>query len=71
MTNKLTPYELLNEQETARILGISVFKLRSDRVKGTGLRFVKLDRCVRYRRDDIESFVQENTFQSTSESQQK
>lgn len=62
-------YELLTEKEAAGMLKISVHKMRQDRVKGTGMRFCRLGRCVRYRLSDVQAFIESHTFQSTSEAE--
>lgn len=59
-------YQLLTEKETAVLLGVSISKLQQDRIKGAGIRYVKLGKAVRYRLDDIAAFIETNTFQSTA-----
>lgn len=50
---------LLTEVEVANILGVAVPTLRNWRHLGKGPRFLKVgQRIVRYRRDDIEAFLQ-------------
>lgn len=46
--------ELLDERAVAALVGCSVAKLRSDRCKGRGLPYAKVNRLVRYRRADVE-----------------
>lgn len=48
---------LLNEHETAKLLRVSVQLLRKWRGNGTGPEHVKLGKCVRYSRNDVEIFV--------------
>lgn len=48
---------LLNEHETAELLRVSVQLLRKWRANGAGPEHVKLGKCVRYSRTDVESFV--------------
>ena len=38
-----------------------------ERTSGTGCKFIKLGRSVRYRRRDIFDFIERNARQSTSE----
>ncbi len=49
---------LLNEHEAATILRVSVQLLRKWRGKGIGPGHVKLGKCVRYSRSDVEAFVE-------------
>jgi predicted DNA-binding transcriptional regulator AlpA len=58
---------LLPEQEAAQILGVSVRTLQAHRLHGTGPKFVKISRAVRYRLSDLEAFIDENTVLSTTE----
>jgi len=60
----MTPYQspllvpgLLDESETAAILKCSLAKMRSDRFYRRGLPYVKLGRNVRYRLEDIQTYV--------------
>jgi hypothetical protein len=48
---------LLNEREAAQLLNCSVALLRKQRYLGIGCRYVKLDRLVRYRPEDIEAYI--------------
>jgi hypothetical protein len=48
---------LVTEREAAQLLGVSVALLRKQRYLGTGCPYVKLDRLVRYRIEDIDSYV--------------
>lgn len=60
---------LLSETETAKILGVSVHKLRRDRWAGGGLPFIKLSEggAVRYREEDIEAKIESSVRRSTSD----
>lgn len=54
--------ELLDENEVASILGVNRRTLQGWRYQGRGPNYVRMSpRCVRYRRTDIERFIQENT----------
>ena len=58
---------LLNQQQAAQLLGLSVRTLERHRVAGTGPRFTRLGRLVRYRRCDLVDWVDSNLRSSTSE----
>lgn len=58
---------LLNENAVADLLGISTRTLQSWRVKGGGPAYTKLGRAVRYRRVDIDRWIDANVTSSTSE----
>lgn len=57
---------LLNQKQAAAILGISVRTLERYRVAGTGPRFSRLGRLVRYRECDLEEWVRHSLRISTS-----
>lgn len=59
--------ELLNEREAAYLLGCSMHKLQKDRRTGSPIPFLKIGRCVRYRKEDLEAYIARRTFISTSE----
>ena len=52
---------LLTEDEVSRIFNISKHTLRSDRFKGSGLPYIKIERRVRYKVSDIEKYLDANT----------
>jgi predicted DNA-binding transcriptional regulator AlpA len=58
---------LVNQKIAAQLLGISVRTLERYRVVGSGPRYVRLGRLIRYRQVDIEDFVKSNLCTSTSE----
>lgn len=58
---------LLNERQAAHFLGCSVFKLQRDRRIGSPLPYVKIGRNVRYRLLELEAYLQQRTFTSTSQ----
>ena len=60
--------ELWTEQEHADYRKVSVRKIQRDRENGTGCRYVKIDRAVRYRKRDIIEFIERHLRHSTSES---
>jgi hypothetical protein len=51
---------LICEREAAQLLGVSVALLRKQRYLGTGCPYVKLNRIVRYRLEDIEAYVSDH-----------
>jgi hypothetical protein len=55
---------LFTPKEVAAMGFFSEPTLRNQRVKGTGLPYVKIGRSVRYRRDDLISFLKEGRVQS-------
>ena len=57
---------LLDEEAAALLVGMTVSTLQKKRVAGNGPRYVKMGRIVRYRPDDLESFVAERVVTSTS-----
>lgn len=59
--------KLLTGQEAAEILGISNQTMRIHRIKGGGVKFVKVGRMVRYRKSDIEAYLNARTFDNTSQ----
>ena len=61
------PY-LLTEKEVAKMLGFSVRTCQAWRARGGGPRFVKISsRCVRYRREDLDTWIEERLRRSTSD----
>ncbi len=66
-TNNNFKYILLDTTQTAKLLNCTRRKLESDRIKGGGIRFIKLGKCVRYDLRDIENYIQANTVNSTSQ----
>lgn len=58
---------LLTQKLAARILGISVRTLERHRLAGTGPRYARLGRLIRYRENDLKEWVDRNSRSSTSE----
>jgi hypothetical protein len=54
-SNQLVP--LLNENDVARILAVSLGSLRRWRLLGQGPRFIKIGALVRYRPEDVQVFL--------------
>ena len=68
MTNNINyNYKLLNTAQAATLLNCTERKLESDRIKGGGIRYIKIGKCVRYNMCDIEAYIQANTVNSTSQ----
>lgn len=59
--------DLLTEVEAAQLRRQSVRTLQAERVRGGGCPFVKLGRSVRYRRSDVQQFIEANVKASTSQ----
>ncbi|MBZ5604447.1 MAG: helix-turn-helix domain-containing protein [Acidobacteriia bacterium] len=49
--------ELLNEHDVSRITGLSVASVRRWRLLRQGPRFLKIGSAVRYRREDVASWL--------------
>jgi predicted DNA-binding transcriptional regulator AlpA len=58
---------LLNQKQAAHVLGLSVRTLERHRVAGTGPRWVRLGRLVKYRQTDLTAWIESNVRTSTSE----
>jgi excisionase family DNA binding protein len=58
--------QLLDQHEAAKLLGISVRTLERHRLTGTGPRFARIGRLVRYRQSDIAEYIEQNIRTSTS-----
>lgn len=65
---KSTPQaQLLCEKEVAALLNCSVFKLQRDRRVGSPIPFKKVGRSVKYSLADVESYLERQSFTSTSQ----
>jgi predicted DNA-binding transcriptional regulator AlpA len=58
---------LLDQKKAARILGLSVRTLERHRLAGTGPRYARLGRLIRYRESDIAEWVHGSLRTSTSQ----
>jgi len=58
---------LLCTKEAARLLGLHHNTLCKWRIRGVGPRFIKAGNTVRYRRSDIEEWLQSRTYENTTE----
>ncbi len=59
----------LTTPQAARYLNFEETTLEQWRWNGRGPRFVKIGRHVRYRLSDLDAFIQERVFASTTEAQ--
>jgi len=57
---------MLRTTEVAKILDVSKATLDTWRSRGGGPAYVKYNRAVRYRREDVDAFVSERIRQNTS-----
>ncbi|WP_409141917.1 helix-turn-helix transcriptional regulator [Cellulosimicrobium sp. RS] len=57
--------DLMTDKELAVELGTSPQALADHRYRGTGPAFVKFGRKVRYRRQDVEAFLEANVYERT------
>jgi predicted DNA-binding transcriptional regulator AlpA len=61
-TPKFKPADpLLDEHQVCDYLGKSLSWARNSRWLGTGPKFIKIGRSVRYRLSDVEAYIAENT----------
>lgn len=51
---------LLNETQAAELLGMTTSTLQQWRYYGYGPSYVKIGRSVRYRPEDLETFIKDN-----------
>lgn len=58
---------MLTTEKAAAYLGLAVATLEAWRVRGGGPVFRKLGRAVRYRQEDLETFLNARSRTSTSE----
>jgi predicted DNA-binding transcriptional regulator AlpA len=60
---------LLTPRQVARQMGVTPGTLEAWRLRGGGPKFVRVSkRCIRYRRQDVESWIEERIRSSTSDS---
>ena len=56
---------LLDQKTAAKLLGLSVRTLERHRLAGTGPRYARLGRLIRYRKSDLDDWVQASLRTST------
>ena len=59
---------LKTEEEAAEVLNVTRSALRRWRLERRGPRYVKMGRLVRYRMDDLQTFVEKNTRKTNEQS---
>ena len=59
--------EALDTHEAAKRTGLASATLRKLRLTGEGPPFMKLGRAVRYRREDLDAWLEARVIRSTSE----
>jgi predicted site-specific integrase-resolvase len=67
MDTKQSPDDLLNEQELCDWIRIKVITVRKWRIVGRGPLFQRIGTLVRYRRGDVQAWLDSNRHQSTAE----
>ena len=55
------PKEYLTTAEVATLLGVSTHKLIKDRYLGRGMPHARIGKSVRYKRADVDAYVEENS----------
>jgi predicted DNA-binding transcriptional regulator AlpA len=63
----MTPQDLRSTDDVARRLKTSIRKLERMRADGTGPRFVRMNKLVRYTDHDVDEWIASRTVRSTSE----
>ena len=64
--------KLLDTKEAAELLGVSHFFLERDRWAGAKIPFIQIgDRAVRYKLEDLKSYIESHRRRSTSDSGKK
>lgn len=63
-TTSSESFRPLTDIEVAARLGVSRFTVRSWRLKGTGPRFLKMGRAVRYRAEDVTAYERQVLVQT-------
>lgn len=63
-TTSIESFRPLTDIEVAERLGVSRFTVRSWRLKGTGPRFLKMGRAVRYRAEDVAAYERQVLVQT-------
>lgn len=66
-----TGLNLMTPKQLARELGCSERTLERDRLKGGGIPFIRFGALVRYRRQDVEEYLERRRHGSTSEADQR
>lgn len=64
---KIPNETLLDERQAAYFLSCSVFSLQRQHRIGSPIPYVKIGRRVKYRLSELEKYLQERTYTSTSQ----
>lgn len=59
--------DFLTTRQAAAIVGLKPNTLEIWRLRGTGPKYIKFGRAVRYRQSDLETYIEAQTRQSTSQ----
>ena len=59
--------QLLHPTHVAKLLGVSLSRLAKSRLNGTGPRFIKIGRAVRYAQSAVRDFILSRQRSSTAE----
>lgn len=59
--------EIIPTKTASKIVGLSVSTLTKLRLTGGGPRYLRLGRAIRYRRSDLNAWMEASTHASTSE----
>lgn len=54
----------IDEKEVSRITGLALPTLRNDRHRGRGIPYIKRNRSVRYRLDDVISYMESHRVET-------
>lgn len=60
---------LLSSEEASEILGVTTKSLSNSRYTGTGLQvpYIKMGKIIRYKKSELEAYIENNTYNHTGE----
>ena len=61
MMNSYSPFALLNEEQAAELLALSIRTLQAWRLRGVGPRYVRAGRAIRYQQSELVEWISANT----------
>jgi excisionase family DNA binding protein len=61
--------DILTETEASTVLSVSVRTLQAWRLRGGGPKYLKFGRSVRYRRDELQAFIEAASRAHTSQTE--
>lgn len=67
LDNRTQLPELLMEAQVARLLSFSARTLQAWRLNGSGPPYLRVGRAIRYRRQDLIVWIEQNTVSSSTE----